>query len=206
MLTEESNRAFTQVGPGTPMGELLRRYWMPIAAVAELDDTPIKPVRLMGEDLVLYRDEQRAAMACVDRHCAAPARRSVLRLGRGLRAALQLPRLAVRRDGRCLAQPFEETAHPEARFKDRVRIKAYPVEAKAGLRVGLPRAGAGAARADLGALHLGERLRADRLRRDPVQLVPVPGELHRPRALRVAAQQLVARRSRAAAAIGRRPT
>jgi 5,5'-dehydrodivanillate O-demethylase len=40
MLTEESNRAFTQVGPGTLMGELLRRYWMPIAAVAELDDTP----------------------------------------------------------------------------------------------------------------------------------------------------------------------
>jgi len=56
MLTEESNRAFTQVGPGTLMGELLRRYWMPIAAIAELDDTPVKPVRLLGEDLVLYKD------------------------------------------------------------------------------------------------------------------------------------------------------
>ena len=53
MLSPEKNRLLTQVGPGTPMGELLRRYWMPIAAVAELDDMPIKPVRLMCEDLVL---------------------------------------------------------------------------------------------------------------------------------------------------------
>ena len=56
MLPEEENKLLMQTGPGTPMGELLRRYWMPIAAVAEMDETPIKPVRLMGEDLVLYKD------------------------------------------------------------------------------------------------------------------------------------------------------
>jgi 5,5'-dehydrodivanillate O-demethylase len=53
MLTTAENEKFTRVGPGTPMGELLRRYWHPIAAVAEMDEAGIKPVRLMGEDLVL---------------------------------------------------------------------------------------------------------------------------------------------------------
>ena len=45
----------TRVGPGTPMGELLRRYWYPVAATCELDDRPTKKVRLLGEDLVLFR-------------------------------------------------------------------------------------------------------------------------------------------------------
>jgi len=53
VLSAEKNRLFTQVGPGTPMGELLRRYWMPIGGASELDANPIKPIRLMGEDLVL---------------------------------------------------------------------------------------------------------------------------------------------------------
>ena len=57
MLTEELNRAFTEVGRGTLMGELLRRYWMPIAAVAELDDTPVKPVRLLGGGIEIHRLE-----------------------------------------------------------------------------------------------------------------------------------------------------
>ena len=57
MLSVEKNRLLTQVGPTTPMGELLRRYWMPIGGASELDDKPIKPIRLMGEDLVLYKDE-----------------------------------------------------------------------------------------------------------------------------------------------------
>ena len=68
MLSDEQNRRLTQVGAGTPMGELLRRYWMPIAAVAELDDKATKPVRLMGEDLVLYRD-QVGTYGLLDRHC-----------------------------------------------------------------------------------------------------------------------------------------
>ena len=132
MLTEESNRALTEVGRGTLMGGLLRRYWMPIAAVAELDDNPVKPVRLLGEDLVLYRDGG-GHYGLVDRHCA--HRRADLSYGWveecGLRCHYH--GWLWEHTGRCLAQPFEEIAHPEARFRDRVRITAYPVEAKAGL-------------------------------------------------------------------------
>ncbi len=53
VLTAGQNETLTRVGRGTPMGELLRRYSMPIAAASEFDRTPIKPVRLMGGDLVL---------------------------------------------------------------------------------------------------------------------------------------------------------
>jgi 5,5'-dehydrodivanillate O-demethylase len=132
VLSEEQNRTLTEVGPRTPMGELLRRYWMPIAGVTELDDTPIKPVRLMGEDLVLYRDRS-GGFGLLDRHCA--HRRADLSYGIvedcGLRCSYH--GWLYGETGQCLAQPFEETARPEARFKDRIRIKAYPVEAKAGL-------------------------------------------------------------------------
>ncbi|HMH50920.1 MAG TPA: aromatic ring-hydroxylating dioxygenase subunit alpha [Candidatus Acidoferrum sp.] len=132
MLSEEQNRRLTEVGAGTPMGELLRRYWMPIAAVAELDDKPTKPVRLMGEDLVLFRD-QAGNYGLVDRHC--PHRRADLSYGwvEGCGLRCNYHGWRWEHTGRCLEQPFEETAHPQARFKDRVRIKAYPVEAKAGL-------------------------------------------------------------------------
>ena len=58
MLTVKENERLTRVGPGTPMGELLRRYWQPIAAAVELDDNPVRPVKLLGESLVLYRDRQ----------------------------------------------------------------------------------------------------------------------------------------------------
>ena len=132
MLSEEQNRRLTEVGAGTPMGELLRRYWMPIAAVAELDDKPTKPVRLMGEDLVLYRDRA-GNYGLLDRHC--PHRRADLSYGWVEDCGLRCHYHGWRWEhtGRCLEQPFEESAHPQARFKDRVRIKAYPVEAKAGL-------------------------------------------------------------------------
>jgi 5,5'-dehydrodivanillate O-demethylase len=132
VLSEDQNRLLTEVGAGTRMGELLRRYWMPIAAVAELDDGPVKPVRLMGEDLVLFRDRG-GRYGLVDRHC--PHRRADLSYGwvedRGLRCHYH--GWLWDASGACLAQPFEEIAHPEARFKDRVRIGAYRAEAKAGL-------------------------------------------------------------------------
>src|SRR5215831_13058273 len=68
LLSEERNRLLCQTGPDTPMGELLRRYWQPIAGMAELDATPTKPVRILGEDLVLYRDRS-GTYGLVDRHC-----------------------------------------------------------------------------------------------------------------------------------------
>jgi 5,5'-dehydrodivanillate O-demethylase len=132
VLSPEQNRTLAEVGPGTRMGGLLRRYWMPIAAVAELDDCPIKPVRIVGEDLVLYRDRT-GRYGLVDRHCA--HRRADLSHGWvedcGIRCHYH--GWLWDRAGKCLEQPFEEIAHPEARFKDRVRITAYAVEAKAGL-------------------------------------------------------------------------
>ena len=58
MLSAEQNERFTRVGPGTPCGELMRRYWHPIAATAMLEEDPVQPVRILGEDLTLYRDRQ----------------------------------------------------------------------------------------------------------------------------------------------------
>jgi 5,5'-dehydrodivanillate O-demethylase len=55
MLDPAKNELLTQVSRGTPMGELLRRYWMPIAGLSEFDNESIKPVRLLGEDLTLYK-------------------------------------------------------------------------------------------------------------------------------------------------------
>ena len=132
MFSEEQNRLLTEVGAGTRMGELLRRYWLPIAAVADLDAAPVKPIRLLGEDLVLYRDRS-GNYGLIDRHCS--HRRADLSYGWveecGLRCNYH--GWLWDRTGRCLAQPFEETTHPDARYKDRVRITAYKVEPKAGL-------------------------------------------------------------------------
>jgi 5,5'-dehydrodivanillate O-demethylase oxygenase subunit len=131
MLSEDKNRLLTEVGRGTPMGELMRRYWHPIAAVGELDDAPIKPVTLMGEELVLYRDLS-GTYGLTDRHCA--HRRADLSYGFVEKCGIRCNYHGWCFDekGRCVAQPFEETVKPGG-LKDDVRIKAYPVEAKAGL-------------------------------------------------------------------------
>ena len=56
MLTADENELLTKVGPGTPAGELLRRYWHPVAIAADLTpDSPTKFVRILGEDLVLFK-------------------------------------------------------------------------------------------------------------------------------------------------------
>src|SRR5947209_6506515 len=70
MLTEEENRFFSEVGPGTPAGELLRRYWMPVRVAAELTpEQPTKFVRVLGEDLVLFLDKSGNVGLLAD-HCA----------------------------------------------------------------------------------------------------------------------------------------
>ena len=79
MLTAEQNEMLTRVGPGTPCGEMMRRYWHPIAAVSELDGLKWnKRVRLLGEDLVLYRDKQ-GRMGLITEAC--PHRRASLAYG-----------------------------------------------------------------------------------------------------------------------------
>lgn len=132
MLSEEKNRLLTQVGPGTRMGELLRRYWMPIAGVSEFDARSTKPVRLLGEDLVLYKDLS-GAYGLVDRRCA--HRRADLAYGmveqHGLRCNYH--GWCFNQTGQCVSQPFEDTCFPERNAKERVRIKAYPVQSKGGM-------------------------------------------------------------------------
>ena len=59
MLSTEQNDLITRTGPGTPAGKLMRCYWQPAALVDELSgNRPVKPVRLLGEDLVAFKDEQ----------------------------------------------------------------------------------------------------------------------------------------------------
>lgn len=132
MLSAEKNRLLTAVGRATPMGEVLRRHWHPIAAVDTFEREPVQPVRLLGEDLVLFRDRS-GAWGLVERQC--PHRRADLANGfvedHGLRCHYHGWQFGT--DGGCLAQPFEDIADPSCRMRDKVRLTAYPVRAKAGL-------------------------------------------------------------------------
>ena len=132
MLSDARNRLLTEVGPDKPMGVLLRRYWHPIAAVAELDDTPTKPIRLLGEDLVLYKDLS-GQYGLLERHC--PHRSADLSYGIVETCGLRCNYHGWRFDasGACLEQPFDDIDAPEIRFRDQIRIKAYRVQALAGL-------------------------------------------------------------------------
>jgi 5,5'-dehydrodivanillate O-demethylase len=105
---------------------------MPIAAVSEFDDKSIKPVRLLGENLTLYKDLS-GTYGLVDRQCA--HRRADLAYGFVEQCGLRCNYHGWLYDeaGRCTEQPYEDVAAPEARFKDKIRITAYPVEEKAGL-------------------------------------------------------------------------
>jgi 5,5'-dehydrodivanillate O-demethylase len=131
-VDEASNRTFSQVGAGTPMGELMRRYWHPVAAIAELDDHPTKAVRLLGEDLVVYKDLS-GNYGLLDRHCA--HRRSDMSYGFVEEVGLRCNYHGWLYDhsGRCIGQPFEDMVDPQMRLRERIRIKSYKVEPRAGL-------------------------------------------------------------------------
>jgi 5,5'-dehydrodivanillate O-demethylase len=130
--TQEQNERLTRVGPGTPMGNLLRRYWHVAGFVTELEQDPVRRVRLLGEDLTLFRTE-RGGYGLIGDLC--PHRCMSLEYGipdqEGLRCAYHGWLWAA--DGRCLEQPFEEYTNPEARFKDKVRITSYPVQELSGM-------------------------------------------------------------------------
>src|SRR5215216_5940596 len=134
MLSVEDNETLSKTGPGTPMGELMRRYWHPIAAAAELDESPFrtKEITVLGEELVLYRDRS-GQLGILDRYCT--HRRASLAYGvveqQGIRC--QYHGWKFDETGRVLEQPFEDTVHPEARFRDKCAITAYPVQERAGL-------------------------------------------------------------------------
>jgi phenylpropionate dioxygenase-like ring-hydroxylating dioxygenase large terminal subunit len=130
MLSREENTLITQTGPGTPCGSLLRAYWQPAALVEELSELrPAIPVRLLGEDLVLFRNED-GSYALIGRYCA--HRGADLAFGRiengGIRCLYHGWLYAA--DGRCLEQPAE----PEhSRFHEKIRHTSYPCRERNGI-------------------------------------------------------------------------
>src|SRR5919109_5296208 len=129
MLSKEDNELITRTGPGTPCGELMRRYWQPAALAEELPagGAPL-PIRLLGEDLVLFRDDQ-GRPGLLGIHCA--HRGADLSYGRledgGLRCIYH--GWLYDRSGRCLEQPGEPAG---STFHERIRQTAHPCREVAG--------------------------------------------------------------------------
>src|SRR5487761_615134 len=129
MLSAKDNEMLCQVGPGTPMGELLRRYWQVVGVSAQLMDNPVQKIRILGEDLVLYRDRSGTLGLIADK-CA--HRRMGLEWGIPEDEGLRCPYHGWRYSGtgQCLETPLEPK---DSTFKDRVQITAYPVQELGGL-------------------------------------------------------------------------
>src|ERR1700730_2445341 len=129
MLTAEQNELLTRVGPGTPMGNLLRRYWQPIAAGAELEGRWTKKIRLLGENLVLFRDRQ-GRRGLIAEQC--PHRRASFAHGIPTEDGIRCPYHGweFSAEGKCLNQPNEPD---NSAFRDKVTTEAYPVEELGGM-------------------------------------------------------------------------
>ena len=130
MLSAEQNDLITCTAPGTAAGALLRRYWQPAALVDELAaNRPVKAVRLLGEDLVAFRD-QKGRYGLIGRHC--PHRGTDLAYGRledgGLRCAFHGWLFDV--DGQCLQTPAEPA---NSNLAANIKQKSYPVVEKSGI-------------------------------------------------------------------------
>lgn len=131
MLSQEENELLTRTGAGTPMGELMRRFWIPFAVSTELPvcDGPPLRVRLLGEDLVMFRGSD-GRVGLLDERC--PHRQASLYFGRneqcGLRCVYHGWKFDL--DGRCLETPNEPST---SRVRDKVRVRAYPTCERGGL-------------------------------------------------------------------------
>src|ERR1041385_658944 len=125
MLSKADNELLTRSGKGTPMGELLRRFWMPALLSAELPerDGPPKKIKVLGEDRLAFRDSN-GRVGIVEPHC--PHRGANLYYGRneecGLRCAFHGWKFDV--EGKCVDLP---TSPPGSTYKDTIRLLAYPV-------------------------------------------------------------------------------
>src|ERR1700686_248945 len=130
MLSAEQNELITRTGPGTAAGRLMRCYWQPAALVDELSgNRPVKPVKLLGENLVIFRDERRR-YGLIGRAC--PHRGTDLAYGRledgGLRCAFHGWLFDVA--GQCLQTPAEPDC---SNLCANIRQKAYPVVERSGI-------------------------------------------------------------------------
>ena len=139
-MKAEQNERITRVGPGTPCGAVLRSYWQPVALVDEFDpaldprmkDRPVKAVRVLGQDLVLFRDAQQR-WSLMDRDC--PHRGADLSFGRHEGDGLRCPFHGWKFDatGRCLETPAEPAG---SKLCERVKQRTYPVVEKSGVLFG----------------------------------------------------------------------
>jgi 5,5'-dehydrodivanillate O-demethylase len=129
VLTQAENERFALVGPETPCGKLFRHYWQPIAPKQKLVEKRVMPVRLYGEDLVLFLDDK-GRMGLVGDRCA--HRLVKLACGYATDQGIKCPYHGWTYDteGQCVDQPGEP---PGSKFKDKVRIPSYPVEELAGI-------------------------------------------------------------------------
>ena len=130
MLTREENEMLTNVGPGTPAGELLRRYWFPVGVASELTaDNPTQLVRILGETLVLFRDKS-GRVGLIDDRCA--HRGASLCYGRVEARGIACPYHGWLYDtkGDCLETPAEPAG---SKFHLTVKQKSYPVQKLVGL-------------------------------------------------------------------------
>lgn len=124
MLKREDNELLVRVGPGTAMGDLFRRFWLPALLPSELPAPDCDPVRLriLGENLVAFRDSQ-GRIGILDELC--PHRRASLFYGRneacGLRCVYHGWKFDV--DGNCIDQPSEP---PQSNYKEKIKQNAYP--------------------------------------------------------------------------------
>ena len=125
MLTKEMNERLTQTGPGTPGGEFLRRYWFPVLPVSELDAEPVQPVRLLGEDLTLFKD-LKGNIGLIGKSCAHRAISLAYGIPQenGLRCAYH--GWTYNTEGRVVDMPFEPACLP-------LKITSYAVEVLGGL-------------------------------------------------------------------------
>jgi phenylpropionate dioxygenase-like ring-hydroxylating dioxygenase large terminal subunit len=129
MISAEQNDLMTRIGPGTPAGKLLRRYWQPVALVDELSpERPVKAVRVFSENLVLYKTKDRYSL--IQRQC--PHRGADLAYGRieadGLRCSFHGWKFDGA--GRCVETPAE----PEgSRLCEHIKTVSYPVVEKSGV-------------------------------------------------------------------------
>ena len=131
MFTKEDNELLTRTGPGTPMGELMRQYWVPALLSSELagpDCAPVR-IRLLGEDLIAFRDSQ-GRVGMLGNHC--PHRGASLFFGRNEESGLRCVYHGWKYDvtGQCVDMPSEP---PESNFKQRVKATAYPCTERGGL-------------------------------------------------------------------------
>lgn len=130
VITEEMNDRLTRVGPGTPMGEVFRRYWIPALLSEEIrepDGPPVR-VRLLGEDLVAFRDSD-GEVGLVSAYCA--HRRGPLFFGRNEENGLRCVYHGWKYDrtGQCVDLPSEPTF---SRLIEHAKIRAYPTYEKGG--------------------------------------------------------------------------